>query len=132
VGSVASEIIAKGTTSGWTLCVIALISFGTYLIRQRPKMRELDIGQDGEIRAFFATQIEGLRSEILALREENTALRSEIRSLHGVIDGMRRENLQIGISTQRAVVQSLPVDFVPDGLKAALDRIEPVKKDGVE
>jgi len=130
--SALSEMVARSTASGWILCLLVAGGLIKIFINQRPKMKELDIGQDGEIRAFFATQIEGLRSEILALREENTALRSEIRSLHGVIDGMRRENLQIGISTQRAVVQSLPVDFVPDGLKAALDRIEPVRKDAAE
>lgn len=123
MGGVASEIIAGGTTSGWTLCLIAIISFATYLIKQRPKMRELDIGEDSSIRTFLSSEISGLRTEIKDLRDENTALRAEIRELHGVIDGMRREALQGGLSAQRAVVQALPRGVVPESTLAALDRI---------
>lgn len=127
MSSAISEMIARSTASGWILCLLVAGGLIKLVINQRPKMKELEIGEDEGIRAFFATQIEGLRIEIKDLREENTALRNEVRTLHGVIDGMRREALQVGISTQRAVVDSLPRDFLPESTRAALDRIEPTR-----
>lgn len=127
MSSAISEMIARSTASGWILCLLVAGGLIKLVINQRPKMKELEIGEDEGIRAFFATQIEGLRVEIKDLREENTALRNEVRTLHGVIDGMRREALQVGISTQRAVVDSLPRDFLPESTRAALDRIEPTR-----
>lgn len=132
--AVAASVIAKGTASGWTLCVLALIGVVILLkilAAQRPKMKELEIGEDASIRAFMAEQmnelrgeIKGLRVETKDLRDENHALRKEVKDLHGVIDGMRREALQAGISTQRAVVDSLPPGFVPAKTQEALDRIK--------
>lgn len=124
MGGALSEMLARSTASGWLLCLLVAAGLIKLVINQRPKMRELDIGEDENIRAFFAAQIEGLRGEIKDLREENTALRNEVRTLHGVIDGMRREALQAGISTQRAVVGSLPRDMVPESTLAALDKID--------
>ena len=132
--AVAASVIAKGTASGWTLCVLALIGVVVLLkilAAQRPKMKELEIGKDASIRAFMAEQmnelrgeIKGLRVETKDLRDENHALRKEVKDLHGVIDGMRREALQAGISTQRAVVDTLPLGFVPPKTQEALDRIK--------
>lgn len=132
--AVAASVIAKGTASGWTLCVLALIGVVILLkilAAQRPKMKELEIGEDASIRAFMAEQmnelrgeIKGLRVETKDLRDENHALRKEVKDLHGVIDGMRREALQAGISTQRAVVDTLPLGFVPPKTQEALDRIK--------
>lgn len=146
IGSAVSEMIARSTASGWVLCVIGITGvFALFkiLAGQRPQMREMEIKRDAaereadekrdaEIRAFFSTQIGDLRSEILALRQENTALRAEIRELHGVIDGMSRQATQVGISTQRAVVESLPRDIVPQSTLAALDRIDPTIRDAAE
>jgi hypothetical protein len=125
--AILTGLINRSTASGWLLCCIAmagLIQLGRIVAGQRPKMRELDISEDAGIRAFMAEQMDGLRVEIKTLREENQSLRNEVRGLHGVIDGMRREALQAGISTQRAVVGSLPRDFVPEKTREALDRIE--------
>lgn len=127
MGSAFAEMASRSTLSGWGLLAVALLFAFDKFIKQRPKMKELEIGEDEGIRAFFATQIDGLRIEIRDLREENGALRAEVRTLHGVIDGMRREALQVGISTQRAVVDSLPRDFLPESTRAALDRIEPTR-----
>lgn len=125
--AVAASVIAKGTASGWTLCVLALIGVVVLLkilAAQRPKMKELEIGEDASIRAFMAEQMGELREEMKGLRDENHALRKEVRDLHGVIDGMRREALQAGISTQRAVAESLPAGFVPPATQDALNRMK--------
>lgn len=128
--------MAKGTASGWTLCVLGVGVIGILLkilAAQRPKMKELEIGEDAGIRAFMAAQMgelreemKGLRIETKDLRDENQALRAEVRALHGVIDGLRRESLQTGLSTQRAVVENLPAGFVPEKTLEALERIRGV------
>jgi sensor histidine kinase regulating citrate/malate metabolism len=127
-------LMGRSTASGWLLCIIGVVGVLTLLkilAAQRPKMKELEIGEDASIRAFMAAQmnelrdeIKGLRVETKDLRDENHELRREVKSLHGVIDGMRRDALQAGISTQRAVVESLPPGFVPAATKEALDRIK--------
>jgi len=134
VEAVAASVIAKGTASGWTLCVLAIIGVVVLLkilAAQRPKMKELEISADASIRTFMASQMDGLRDEIKNLRvetkdlrDENHELRREVKSLHAVIDGMRREALQAGISTQRAVVDTLPLGFVPPKTQEALNRIK--------
>ncbi len=138
-GALAS-FIAKGTPSGWTLCVLALggiIILLKILAAQRPRMREMEIEADEakraaenaantQIRAELRDEMKALRDEVKALRDENRGLRDEIKALHGVIDGMRRENLQAGISAQRAVMGTLPRDLVPERTRQALDRMEGV------
>ena len=127
--SAIASIIAKGTPSGWTLCVIGLaglILLGKIVAGQRPKMRELEMTEGDSLRAAFVAEMTALRAEIKDLRDENTALRSEIRGLHATIDGMRREAMQAGVSTQRAVVDALPPGFVPPRTQEALDRIKGV------
>jgi predicted nuclease with TOPRIM domain len=129
-----SALMGRSTASGWLLCIIGLagvLQLGRILAAQRPKMKELEIGEDASIRAFMAAQmnelrdeIKGLRVETKDLRDENHALRKEVKDLHAVIDGMRREAVAAGISTQRAVLESLPVGFVPPSTKEALDRIK--------
>lgn len=122
-----SGLLERSTASGWLLCCIALVGvlqLGRILAAQRPKMHELDIGERSGLREEFIAEMAALRDEVKGLREENSALRGEIRTLHGVIDGMRRENLQSALSTQRAVVGSLPPDFVPTKTREALERIE--------
>jgi predicted RNase H-like nuclease (RuvC/YqgF family) len=132
-----SGLIARSTASGWVLCILAIggvIQLSRIIALQRPKMKELEIGAEEaartaeatantEIRLELRTELRELREEVRALREENRGLRNEIKALHGVIDGMRRENLQSGLSTQRAVVESLPRDLVPPATLDALDRI---------
>ncbi len=120
-------LVARSTASGWLLCVLGLaglIQLGRVIAMQRPKMKELQIGENAGIRAEFIEEMKELRGEIKGLRDENAALRSEVRNLHGIIDGMRRESLQVGLSTQRAVVSSLPPDMVPEKTREALERIE--------
>lgn len=63
-------IIAKGTPSGWTLCILALGGlFGIWRIYalQRTKIRELDIGEDATIRADRRSDIDKLNDRIAAL-----------------------------------------------------------------
>ncbi len=100
------------------------------ILRFQLANRKLSIGVNGEVRKEIIDQLnvlrgdnETLRDEIRLLRTENDHLRNEVRNLHGIIDGMRRESMQVGFSTQRAVVDSLPRDMVPQATRDALDRI---------
>jgi len=141
VNAAIDGLIARSTASGWLLCIIGvagLIQLARIVATQRPKMRELDISEGESLRDALVGQMtalrddikdlrgenHGLRTEVKGLRDENQGLRNEVRALHGIIDGMRRENMQAGISTQRAVVESLPRDFVPDKTREALERIQ--------
>lgn len=75
-------------------------------------------------RQGYGDLIETLSTEVRELLEETARQRIEIRSLHELIDGMTRGDLQARISTQSAVLHKLPPDFVPPATAAALDRIE--------
>ena len=78
-------------------------------------------------RQGYGDLIEALSTEVRELREETARQRTEIRSLHDLIDSMTRGDLQARISTQSAVLQNLPADFVPPATAAALNRIQDVK-----
>lgn len=120
-------LIARSTASGWLLCIIGvagLIQLARVIAMQRPKMKELEITEAGAWQNVLVGEMQALRNEIKDLREENHGLRKEVRQLHGIIDGMRRENLQVGNSAARAVVESLPREIVPEKTREALDRIQ--------
>lgn len=121
-----------------TVLISLMITLLVFLLKYQLANRKMTIQVNGEVRQEFINEMhalrdqvtglrddnEGLRVEIRTLRRENDQLRDEVRSLHGVIDGMRRDNLQSGLSTQRAVVDSLPRELVPPATRAALDRIK--------
>lgn len=121
------KALAASTITGWTLCALGMLGlFGIWRIYvlQRTKMRELDIGEAESLRAAFVGEMTALRAEISGLREENAGLRAEVRQLHGIIDGMRRQNLQAGNSAARAVAEALPEEIIPPATRAALERIK--------
>lgn len=78
------------------------------LLRYQIANRKMTIAVNGEVRQEFIDEMKALRDEVRELRDENTALRREIGELHGVIDGMRRENLAAQHSAQRVVADVLP------------------------
>lgn len=91
-----------------------------YLIeRQKLRMQEKKDDRQG-----FGDLIEELRKEVSGLRAENATLRQEVRSLHSMIDGMRRGTLQDNLSAQRAVVDNLPEEMVTPAVRASLERIK--------
>ncbi len=60
-------LMGRSTASGWLLCIIGVVGvIGLFkiLAAQRPKMKELEIGEDASIRAFMAAQMDGLREEM--------------------------------------------------------------------
>lgn len=57
------------------------------------------------------------------LEEENQELRNEVRGLQDVIDGLRRQNNSEHISTQRALIKSLPLTETPQTMKELLHEI---------
>jgi FtsZ-binding cell division protein ZapB len=127
VNAAIEGLIARSTASGWVLCILVvggIIQITRVVANQRPKMRELDISEGEALRTAFVGEMQALRVEIKELREENQGLRNEVRALHGIIDGMRRESLQSALSTQRAVVSTLPPEFVPEKTREALERIQ--------
>lgn len=107
--------------TGLISIMIALLGI---MMKNQITNRKMTIQVNGEVRSEFIEEMQALRTEVKGLRDENDSLRKEVRELHGVIDGMRREALQAGISTQRAVVESLPAGFVPLKTQEALDRMK--------
>lgn len=136
------SFFAKGTPSGWTLCILALVGvilLTKIVLNQRPKMKELEITESGALRTAFVAEMTALRDEITRLRDETTglrdetkelrtengALRKEVASLHSIIDGMRREALTGQLATQAAVARSMG-EQVPEATRAALDRLNAI------
>lgn len=101
-----------------------MITLLLFAMKNQIANRKMTIQVNGEVRSEFIEEMQALRLEVKGLRDENVSLRGEVRELHGVIDGMRREALQAGISTQRAVAQSLPPGFVPPATQEALNRMK--------
>lgn len=109
-------MMARSTASGWLLCIIGLFGIWRLYVLSRPRMRELDIGENSGLRKEFIEEMAALREEVAGLRVENGELRREIRALHGIIDGMRRGQLQADLSEHSAMARQLP------GLTAEMDR----------
>ncbi len=66
-------ILSKGTASGWTLCVIGLVGlFGVWriLVLQRPKIREMEMGEDAKLRTERRDDITALNDRIALLERK--------------------------------------------------------------
>lgn len=119
----------RSSLSGWFLCVLALFMIWQQYIKQRPEMAKLEIDENGAIRTEYIKEMAALRQEITGLREENKSLRDEVRELHGMLDGLRREQLVGALATQSAIARSV-VEELPPATKAALDRLDMLPKKG--
>lgn len=125
-----ASMIARSTASGWLLCVIGITGlFGIWrlYVLARPRMLELEIGQNTGLRKEFIEEMQALREEVKGLRLENGELRHEIRELHQIIDGMRREQLQAGASEHAVLARHLPLT---PAMSRALDSLDQVKGTG--
>ena len=91
--------------------------------------RKMTIAVNGEVRQEFIDEMKALRDEVRDLRDENTALRREISELHGVIDGMRRDQLTGQLATQTVIARQMG-GMVPPATRAALDSLDAVKGTG--
>lgn len=103
-----------------TLAGILIVAVVAY-IKIMPRLRELEINNNAGLRKEFIEEMAALRGEVTGMREENgelrdevkglrtenKVLREEIRELHGVIDGLRRENQSAQISGQRVIADTL-------------------------
>lgn len=118
-------MMARSTASGWLLCILGAFGIWRLYVLARPKMRELEIRENAGLRKEFIEEMAALRAEVADLRVENSHLRDEIRALHGVIDGMRREQLQFGASEHAVLARSVP-DLSPE-MSRALDALGRVK-----
>lgn len=117
----------RSSLSGWVLCFLALVLLWRQYVAQRPEMAKLEIGENGAIRSEYIAEMAALRDEIKGLRDENKSLRDEVRELHGMLDGLRREQLAGALATQSAVARAV-VDDMPPATKAALERLDMLPK----
>lgn len=125
-----APIAVKSTTGVFTATGVwgLLVTFTSILIvavvayiRIMPRLKELENTNNAGLRREFIDEMAALRTEATALRGEVNSLRDQVRrrddkidllrqeihELHGVIDGMRRENQAAQISGQRAIRQHL-------------------------
>lgn len=99
------------------------------LLRFHLANRKMTIAVNGEVRQEFIDEMKALRDEVRELRDENSALRREISELHGVIDGMRRDQLTGQLATQTVIARQMG-GMVPPATRAALDSLNAVKGTG--
>lgn len=86
-----------GGVGNWAIFAAVVVA----IVRIIPQMAKLKVEENAGLRREFIDEMRQLRDEVTQLRTENDILRKEVRELHGVIDGMRRENLTSHIVTQR-------------------------------
>ncbi len=106
-----------------------MIGLLIYAMKSQIANRKLTIQVNGEMRQEWIDEMAVIRGELRGARDENEQLRDdirtlrtevrkkddkidqlrdEVRGLHGVIDGMRRENLTGQLTAQRMVADMLP------------------------
>lgn len=106
-----------------------------FLLETR-KLKMLEKKEDrqgfGELIEVLTEQVKALTNQVSSLSAENGQLRNEVRSLHSILDGMRRSTLQESMSAQRAVVSAIGEDRLTPNLREALtelDRVTPIRPD---
>lgn len=85
-----------------------LVTLITIFLKNRFENRKLTVEENAGLRKEFIDEMHALRKEVRDLRRENDQLRDEVRGLHGVIDGMRRENLTGQLTAQRVMAENMP------------------------
>jgi len=121
----AADIIRPWISTGFLGGILIAVSrygkpVSDYLI-ETAKIRAQTKKDD---RQGYGGLIEALSKEVAALREENAALRGEVRQLHGLIDGIRRGDLQARTSAQVIELHALPAASIPPATAASLERME--------
>lgn len=119
-----AEAVRPWLSTGFLGAILYLVSkigkpVADYLI----ETHKLRAQQKIDDRQGYGELIKTLSTEVNELREETVRQRAEIRSLHALIDGMQRGELQARTSTQAAILHDLPVGSVPPAVSAALDRL---------
>lgn len=125
VKSATGVLTAAGVWSGVAVVVVAMIGAVVAYIKIMPRLRELEDtkklrllelenNNNAGLRKEFIEEMAELRAEVRNLRKEVQTrddkidlLRAEITELHGLIDGMRRENQAAQISGQRVIADTL-------------------------
>lgn len=102
------ETVRSWMSTGFLAALVILVArlgkpVADYLIETH-RLRAQEKKDD---RQGYGELIEALTKEVHDLRSENAAMRKEIRELHGMLDGMRRENQAAQISGQRVIADTL-------------------------
>ena len=93
--------IAKGTPSGWTLCILALggiIILLKILAVQRPKMKELETQAEESVHSLLVARVTRVEED---LKSERIGRAEDRRELEGKID-RQRELYESKLETERA------------------------------
>lgn len=123
-----ASFIAKGTPSGWTLCVlvvIGIIILLKILAGQRPKMQELEIGSDQQFRADLIERVTKLETELRDTRAHYEEKLERLTAAHEAEVRIARHELGNAKMRFRALVMLLKrLPAPPEGLTAILADIE--------
>lgn len=108
----------------------ALITLIGLILRHRVVNRKIDIEEGDfdrrgwkELIGTLTEQVDRLSKQVADLQTENGQLRTEVRDLHGVLEGIRRQNLQEGSSAAAAVLAAIPPENIPPATRDALRRV---------
>jgi uncharacterized protein YlxW (UPF0749 family) len=127
------QVRAWGQFGVQVTILFALLRFGgpiatsisTYLIERRRIAAQEKVSD----REGWGQLIDELREEVSKLRQENGELRKEVRELHGILDGMRRQQLSATLETQRAMIAE--TDASP-AMRRALGTLRDVSRETQE
>ena len=121
----AAEIIRPWISTGFLGAITLLVArLGKPITDYLIETHRLRAQEKKDDRQGYGELIEALSKEVHELRAETTRQRAEIRSLHDLIDGMTRGDLQARRSAQVVELRAMQPDVVPPGTAAALDRLE--------
>jgi len=121
----AIEIVRSWMSTGFLAAITLLIGrMGRPVAEYLIETHRLRAQEKKDDRQGYGELIEALSREVHELRAETTRQRAEIRSLHDLIDGMTRGDLQARRSAQVVELHALPAGSVPPATAAAIGRME--------
>lgn len=123
------EIIRQWLSTGFLGAILIVLMYGLKpLVEFFIRTRELRLQEKkddrqgyGDLIDTLGEQVKTLGSEVRKLGSENGQLRDEVRELHGVLDGMRRQNLTDNISIQSRIIELMPKELVTPEVQHALN-----------
>lgn len=126
-----AEYVRPWLSTGFLGVIVFLLArFGQPLASTWVELTKLRMQAKVEDRQGFGALIDELREEIGLLRDENKQLRSEVRTLHGIIDGLRRAELSRNLHEQVEEVKAHPESLTPE-MRRAVEKLDEIDRERI-